>query len=152
MDINRIFGAFNESGSLPPQLPELTENKDWDEWEENHPAYYVQVFYKLIAHHTNYSKEIISFFQQADAGLDIKEIKLAGEDLVYRRAMEYLFRLDLEDTYHRGVIATEDCMQFRLSLALCIAYFEDIEEYETCSKLLPFKEFVEYLGNQKSLS
>ena len=140
MDINKIFGVFDsnkENDDFP--MPKFIKDM-----EENHPRYYLGMFSKLINNHLNYQQSLIQMFQVADPKLNIKEIKAAGEGLLYYRAWDYISQFNPEDKYCQGILQKEGTSKLKNALNLSIKYFETQEEYEKCAflkKLLDFLEF-----------
>lgn len=149
MDINKIFGAFDSSSNSwgwnersynyysPRTLP--TE-------DENHPRYFIKMFWKLIVNHLSYGKKLVDFFGQADPSLAVSEIEYAGEKMLYARAYGFIKKIDIQDRYHQKILIEEDKKELRKAYKLAIQFYENEEEYEKCAFL---KKQLDYI---KSLS
>lgn len=138
MDINKIFGAFDSSSNSwgwnersynyysPRSLPTI---------DENHPKYFIGMFWKLIVNHLSYGKKLVDFFGQADPSLAIAEIEYAGEKMLFARAYGFISKIDLEDKYHQKILIEEDKKELRKAYKLAIQFYEEEEEYEKCAFL-----------------
>ncbi len=152
MDINKIFGSFDSPDSSsnswgwnsrsynyynPRTLPEV---------DENHPKYFIRMFWKLIINHLSYGKKLVDFFGQADPSLSVSEIEYAGEKMLYARAYKFIRKIDLKDDYHQKILKEENSKDLRNAYTLAIQFYEEEEEYEKCAFL---KKQLDYI---KSLS
>ena len=149
MDINKIFGQFNSSSNSggfdnrsynyisPSSLPTV---------DENHPRYFIKMFWKLIVNHLSYGKKLVNFFGQADPSLEVGEIEYVGEKMLYTRAYGFIKKIDLKDKYHQKILKEENTDELRKAYILIIQFYEKEEEYEKCAFL---KKQLDYI---KSLS
>ena len=146
MDINKIFGAFNSSSkddswgdsygmAYTPSVRQI---------DENHPRYFIKMFQKLIINYTGYSDKIIDFFGQADPDLDIREVKRAGENMLYGRAYNYLINIDIQDEYHVRILFEEANSKLEEAMQKTLSFFENEEEYEKCAILKRYLDFLNF--------
>ena len=78
MDVNKIFGLFEQSGSND----KIIAKEEYDQLMENykkHPLYWVGMFKKLIYNHNIFHTQLTKFFENIDEGLDQVDIDRAGE-------------------------------------------------------------------------
>jgi len=144
LDINKIFGAFNSSSK--------DEGSNWNYYhqpshsavDEDHPRYYIKMFTKMVISYTGYSDKIIDFFGSADPELDVKNVKRAGECMLYERAYEYITKIDLHDEYHVKIIFQEANSKLKEALNKTLFYFEGEEEYEKCALLKKYLDFLNF--------
>jgi len=147
LDINKIFGAFDSSSNewnyrgynyySPRTLPTI---------DENHPRYFVKMFWKLIVNHLSYGKTLVDFFSQADPSLAVGEIEYAGERMLHARAYNFIKKIDLEDKYHQKILKEENSKELQKAYKLAIKFYEESEEYEKCFFLKKQLDFVKSLS------
>lgn len=151
MDINKIFGSFDS--------PDSSSNSwGWNQRsynyysprtlpieDENHPRYFIKMFWKLIINHLSYGKKLVDFFSQADPSLAINEIEYAGERMLYSRAYGFIKKIDLEDKYHQKLLKEENTSKLKEAYTLAIKFYENEEEYEKCAFLKKQLDFVKSL-------
>ena len=108
MDINKIFNSFDSSSSNSWGWNERSYNyyspRSLPSVDENHPRYFVKMFYKLIINQLSYGRTLIEFFGQSDPSLEVAEIEQAGERMLHARAYGFIKKIDLEDKYHQKVL------------------------------------------------
>ncbi len=138
MDINKIFGAFDSSSNSggfdnksfnyynPRNLPTL---------DENHPRYFIKMFYKLIDNHLTYSKKLINFFGSTDSSISTQEIEFASELMLYTKAYNLAKKIDIEDEYHQKILREENSKKLNKAYQMSIKFYEQREEYEKCAFL-----------------
>jgi len=145
LDINKIFGAFDSSSNEwdhrgynyynPRTLPTI---------DENHPKYFINMFWKLIINHLSYGKKLVDFFGQADSSLAVGEIEYAGEKILHARAYSFIKKIDLKDKYHQKVLKEENSKELRKAYKLAIKFYEEEEEYEKCAFLKKQLDFIKF--------
>ena len=145
MDINKIFGAFDSSSDgwdyrgynyyNPRTIPTI---------DENHPKYFVKMFWKLIVNHLSYGRQLVDFFGQADPSLEVAEIEYAGERMLYARAYSFIKKIDIEDQYHQKVLRGEKENKLVEAYKLSIEFYEREEEYEKCAFLKKQLDFITF--------
>ena len=148
MDINKIFGTFGSSsnswGDDSHYMNYYSYSKS--DIDENHPRYFIKMFYKLIINHLSYGKTLVEFFGQADPSLEVAEIEQAGERMLYARAYGFIKKIDLEDKYHQKILKEENSKDLKNAYNLAIKYYESEEEYEKCAFLKKQLDFTKSLS------
>ena len=150
MDIDKIFGSFDSSSNSSWGL----DNKSYNYYnprtlpvvDENHPKYFINMFWKLISNHLSYSKQLINFFGEADPSISTKEIEYAGERMLYARAYGHISKIDINDEYHQKILAEENRKKLIKAYTLSINFYENGEEYEKCAFLKEQLDFVNSLS------
>lgn len=142
MDLNRFFSYFN--------------NKNDDSIEENlsnfkkTPYFKIGMFVKLIINGLSFKKQVVMFFENSDGGLDMKDVDLMGEFMMYYRAWYWIEQVDLTDEEWVNDLKRSADDEFITALKLSIHYFEEEEEYEKCAFLKKIQDFLEnYLAITK---
>lgn len=143
MDINKIFGAFNssskEEGNTYYASPKIVSFVD-----ENSPSYKLKMFQKLILNYIGYTQSLINLFDKSDPALDIKDIKKAGETMLYDRAYNYIKDIDLHKKNHIDALFREAKIDLESALNKSIDHFESLEEYEKCAVLKKYLDFLNF--------
>ncbi len=148
MDINKIFGQFDSSSNSggfnnrsfnyynPRNLPTL---------DENHPTYFVRMFWKLILNNLSYSKQLFNLFGDVDSSDSMKEIEYMGEIMLYTRAYNYALKIDVEDEYHQKILKEENQKNLKKAYKMSIKFYEREEEYEKCAFLKKQLDYIKSL-------
>ena len=144
MDVNKIFGLFGDK-NINTQSKETQDIKKVLDYK-NHPLFWVGMFRKLIMNHNNFKDKVIGFFSSLDEGLDIKDVKNAGEYILYDRSWMWIKDIDLKDEIHKESLVhyTKD-NNLILCIKSSISHFQDLEEYERCAHLKNIQDFLESL-------
>jgi len=135
MDLNRFFSFFN--------------NRSNDETEENlsgfkkTPYFKIGVFTKLIINGLSFKKQVVMFFENSDGNLDMKDVDLMGEFMMYHRAWYWISQLDWTDEEWLNDLRRSSNDELLTALKLSINFFEDEEEFERCAFLKKIQDFVE---------
>jgi len=135
MDLNRFFSFFN--------------NRSNDETEENlsgfkkTPYFKIGVFTKLIINGLSFKKQVVMFFENSDGNLDMKDVDLMGEFMMYHRAWYWISQLDWTDEEWLNDLRRSSDDELLTALKLSIDFFEDEEEFERCAFLKKIQDFVE---------
>ena len=98
----------------------------------------------MILSYTGYSDKIIDFFASADPEIDARNVKKAGEHMLYNRAYSHITKLDLQDEYHIKIIFQEANPKLEEALNKSLFYFENEEEYEKCATLKKYLDFLNF--------
>lgn len=139
IDPDKLFGLFGGGDD--------DSSKKWNERGYNYkksstlptineedPVYFLGMFYKLIMNHFNYGPELIKMFRNAVPKLDMAEVQVAGELMLYDKAYGYLNKFDPEDPYHLRALGKENKnAELEAALKLSIKFYEEEEEYEKCA-------------------
>lgn len=101
----------------------------------NTPIYWLGMYKKIILYHFSYGDKASQFFQNVDDGLDIEDIKKAGEWVAYNRAWHYIQHINVIDEKHCAAIHQIEQIDeyFEIALKLGIKFFEELEQYERCA-------------------
>lgn len=136
MDLNKIFGLFSGGGE------DHKINENLSEFKKS--SYYkIGMFKKLIMNGLNFKKSVLGMFSSSLNDIDLKDVDLMGEFMMYHRGWYWLEQLDISDPEHIKDIKNSSDPDLLVALKLCINYFEEQEEYEKCAFLKKIQDFVE---------
>jgi len=127
MNINNIFSLFSQ------ETPEGEGNNTTIDITQT-PLYWVGMYKKIILNHNNFSNGLINDLKHTK-NIDLNDIKLAGDFILYNRAWYYIKNIDLGIESHIDSIKYHNDKVFLKILKNSIKYFEDCEEYEKCAHL-----------------
>jgi hypothetical protein len=134
MNINKIFSLFKS-----PEEPEETISQiDLSE----SPVIWIGMFKKLITNYETFAKQLIKFLGDANPDLDIIEIERVSGYMVYDKAYNHLFKLDINNETHLDCIKLYSDDIFKKTLNAALIYFEGVEEYERCIFLKQIQDIV----------
>lgn len=141
MDADKIFGLF--SGEEPESLREKAKMVDVLLNYKEHPMYWVGMFKKLIHNHKIFNNKVMDFYTKLeDEELDLYDVEIAGEFVVYSRAWFYISKIDISDrTCQESLVHYMD-EYLETYLKFSISYWEETEEYEKCSHLKSILDFI----------
>ena len=92
IDLTNIFGLF-----IPgEQLDGTNTAKTFNELTEK-PIFHVGMYKKLILNHLTFNAKVLKFFKESNENFDIKDIKNAGEYVVFNRAWSYISEVDVDN-------------------------------------------------------
>jgi hypothetical protein len=100
-----------------------------------HPLFWISGFNKVISNHVFFKQYTVKTFQSISPDINIEELEKAGEDLMFRKAWNYIKNFDLDKPFHVECLKlkADDIMVHNLQIA--IQFFELLEEYEKCALL-----------------
>ena len=134
MNINKIFSLFKS-----PEEPEETISQiDLSE----SPVIWIGMFKRLITNYETFAKQLIKFLGDANPDLDVNEIERASSYMVYDKAYNHLFKLDITNETHLDCIKLYSDDVFKKTLDAALIYFESVEEYERCIFLKQIQDIV----------
>jgi hypothetical protein len=134
MNINKIFSLFKS-----PEEPEETISQiDLSD----SPVIWIGMFKKLITNYEVFAKQLIKFLGDANPDLDVNEIERASSYMVYDKAYNNLFKLDITNETHLDCLKLYSDDTFKKTLDAALIYFESIEEYERCMFLKQIQDIV----------
>ena len=107
------------------------------------PLSKIGMFVKLIQNHEIFHKKLNQFLSKENPNYDIEQTKNASMFTVYNRAWFYINQIDLTDKNHLDAVLDFKKEPFLSILEKVLQYFENIEEYEKCAKLLTLKNLKE---------
>ena len=143
VDVNKIFGLFNED-----ENPKYNSDSNQDmsyllEDYKQHPMFWVGMFKKLIYNHKVFNAKILKSFKDLDGELDINDVENAGEFIMYNRAWYWINKIDIKETLHQNAL-THYADEILLTYTkVIILYFQELEEYEKCAHLKKIQDFLE---------
>jgi hypothetical protein len=134
MNINKIFSLFKS-----PEEPEETISQiDLSE----SPVVWIGMFKRLIINYETFAKQLIKFLGDANPDLDVIEIERISGYMVYDKAYNHLFKLDIINQTHLDCIHLYSDDIFKKTLDAALIYFEGVEEYERCIFLKQIQDIV----------
>lgn len=134
MDLNRFFSFLNNKGD------QTEENLDTF---KKTPLFKIGMFVKLIINGLSFKKQVIMFFENSDGNLDMKDVDLMGEFMMYNRAWYWISQVDLTEEEWVDGLKSSSNDELITALKLSIDYFEEEEEFEKCAFLKKIQDFVE---------
>jgi len=127
MNINSIFNLFNsENGD-----DETSLLMDFSE----HPLFWISGFNKVISNHLFFKQYTVKTFQSISPDINIEELEKAGEELMFRKAWNYIKDFDLDKPFHIECLKSKADEAMVHNLQIAIQFFELLEEYEKCALL-----------------
>ena len=135
MDLNHIFSLFDDQQNYD----ETSLLIDFSE----HPLFWVSGFNKLLNNHLFFKKYTVKTFKHISPDVNIEELEKAGEELMFRKAWDYIKNIDLNKALHIDVIKSKSNIEFIEHLVLTINFYEVLEEYEKCAHLKAIQNKVE---------
>jgi hypothetical protein len=136
MDLSRFFNYFNSTSDGGVSLEDLARHKD-------SPLYKIKVFERLVINGSLFKKSIVNFFSRADEDLDVGQIDLAGEFMMYHRAWFWIRQFNWDDEKWVKDLKIASNEKLLTAIKLCIHYFEEQEEYEKCAFLKKIQDYIQ---------
>ena len=138
IDKDKVFNLFsNEMGNDSLSIDDLMKD----------PLSKIGMFVKLIQNHEIFHKKLNQFLSKENPNYDIEQTKNASMFTVYNRAWFYINQIDLTDKNHLDAVLDFKKEPFLSILEKVLQYFENIEEYEKCAKLLTLKKLKRNIQN-----
>ena len=130
MNLDNIFNLFNDNddNQFIDDTSMLIDFSD-------HPLYWIGGFNKLISNQLFFKKFTVKTFQNISPDLNIEELEKAGEELMFRKAWEYIKSFDLSKPLHIDSLKMKASKELVENLQAAILFFESFEEYEKCALL-----------------
>ena len=130
MNLDNIFNLFNDNddNQFIDDTSMLIDFSD-------HPLYWIGGFNKLISNQLFFKKFTVKTFQNISPDLNIDELEKAGEELMFRKAWEYIKSFDLSKPLHIDSLKMKASKELVENLQAAILFFESFEEYEKCALL-----------------
>jgi hypothetical protein len=139
MNIKNIFDAFNSENFQNDDETSLL--MDFSE----HPLFWISGFNKIIDNHLFFTQYTVKTFKNISPDINIDELEKAGEELMFRKAWDYIKGIDLSKNFHIECIRNKASRDFIYNLQISIQFFETHEEYEKCALLKGIKDLIEEL-------
>jgi hypothetical protein len=136
MNLNKIFDLFDKEYETNDDTSLLVDFSE-------HPLFWISGFNKLINNHLFFKQYTVKTFQNISPDINIEELEKAGEELMFRKAWDYIKYIDIHKTFHVECIRNKASKDFIDNLQASISYFEPFEEYEKCALLKNILDKVE---------
>ena len=94
MNIKNIFDAFNSENFQNDDETSLL--MDFSE----HPLFWISGFNKIIDNHLFFTQYTVKAFKNISPDININELEKAGEELMFRKAWDYIKSIDLNKNFH----------------------------------------------------
>jgi hypothetical protein len=128
MNLNKIFDLFDKEYSANDDTSLLVDFSE-------HPLFWISGFNKLINNHLFFKQYTVKTFKNISPDINIDELEKAGEELMFRKAWDYIKYVDVNKTFHVECLKLKADEQFIDNLKTSILFFEALEEYEKCALL-----------------
>jgi hypothetical protein len=128
MNLNKIFDLFDKEYSANDDTSLLVDFSE-------HPLFWISGFNKLINNHLFFKQYTVKTFKNISPDINIDELEKAGEELMFRKAWDYIKSVDVNKTFHVECLKLKADKQFIDNLKTSILFFEALEEYEKCALL-----------------
>jgi hypothetical protein len=128
INLNKIFDLFDKEYSANDETSLLVDFSE-------HPLFWISGFNKLINNHLFFKQYTVKTFKNISPDININELEKAGEELMFRKAWDYIKFIDLNKIFHMECLKLKADEQFIDNLQVSISFFEVLEEYEKCALL-----------------
>jgi hypothetical protein len=145
MDPRLVFGLFQD-----PEDKSEEKVKELIDFSE-HPYVLMGMFTRIIFRGDIVNDQILKFFSEINKDVDIEDLQVANKNMIFTRAYSYLAKLDLENSFHIETLLDKAGDPFLQACDLSIEYFTVLEQYEKCSFIKKFKDFIEFSQNKLPL-
>ncbi len=145
MDPRLVFGLFQD-----PEDKSEEKVKEIIDFSE-HPYVLMGMFTRIIFRGDIVNDQILKFFSEINKDVDIEDLQVANKNMIFTRAYSYLAKLDLENSFHIETLLDKAGDPFLQACDLSIEYFTVLEQYEKCSFIKKFKDFIEFSQNKLPL-
>jgi hypothetical protein len=145
MDPRLVFGLFQD-----PEDKSEEKVKELIDFSE-HPYVLIGMFTRIIFRGDIVNDQILKFFSEINKDVDIEDLQVANKNMIFTRAYSYLTKLDLENSFHIETLLDKAGDPFLQACDLSIEYFTVLEQYEKCSFIKKFKDFIEFSQNKLPL-
>ena len=138
MDPRLVFGLFQD-----PEDKSEEKVKEIIDFSE-HPYVLMGMFTRIIFRGDVINDQILKFFSEIDKEIDTENLQILNKNMIFSRAYSYLSKLDLNNSFHVETLLDKASDPFLQACDLSIDYFTELEEYEKCSFIKKFKDFIEF--------
>ena len=145
MDPRLVFGLFQD-----PEDKSEGKVKEIIDFSE-HPYVLMGMFTRIIFRGDVINDQILKFFSEIDKEVDTENLQILNKNMIFSRAYSYLSKLDLNNSFHVETLLDKASDPFLQACDLSIDYFTELEEYEKCSFIKKFKDFIEFSQNKLPL-
>ena len=109
------------------------------------------MFARIIFRGDVVNDQIIKFFSEINKDFNKEDLQVVNKNMIFARAYSYLTKLDLENSFHIETLLDKANDAFLQACDLAIEHFTELEEYEKCSFIKKFKNFIEFSQNKLPL-
>jgi hypothetical protein len=138
IDKNKIFELFGSP---------INEEEDFINIAStmlDEPFNKIGMFTKLIINHIIFHQKLSKFLsKESNMVIDLEDTKQASAFAIFNRAWFYIKQIDLKNKSDLEAVVQFKKEPFLSTLNEAIEYFEEVEEYEKCAKLLEIKKLKE---------
>ena len=138
MDPRLVFGLFQDPEDRSEE--KVKEIIDFSE----HPYVLMGMFTRIIFRGDVINDQILKFFSEIDKEVDTENLQILNKNMIFSRAYSYLSKLDFNNSFHVETLLDKVSDSFLQACDLSIAHFTELEEYEKCSFIKKFKDFIEF--------
>ena len=117
----------------------------------DHPYVLMGMFTRIIFRGDVVNDQILKFFSEINKDIDIESLEIVNKSMIFSRAYSYLSKLDFNNSFHVETLLDKVSDPFLQACDLSINYFTESEEYEKCSFIKKFKDFIEFSQNKLPL-
>ena len=145
MDPRLVFELFPDpEDKSEEKVKEIIDFSD-------HPYVLMGMFTRIIFRGDVVSDQIVKFFAEINKEMDVESLQIVNKNMIFSRAYSYLNKLDLDNSFHVETLLDKAGDPFLQACDLSINYFTESEEYEKCSFIKKFKDFIEFSQNKLPL-
>jgi len=145
MDPTLVFGLFQDPEDKSEE--KVKEIVDFSE----HPYVLMGMFTRIIFRGDVVNDQIIKFFSEINKDFNKEDLQVVNKNMIFARAYSYLTKLDLNNSFHIETLLDKAGDPFLQACDLAIEHFMELEEYEKCSFIKKFKDFIEFSQNKLPL-
>ena len=145
MDPRLVFGLFQDPEDKSEE--KVKEIIDFS----GHPYVLMGMFTRIIFRGDVINDQILKFFSEIDKEVDTENLQILNKNMIFSRAYSYLSKLDLNNSFHVETLLDKASDPFLQACDLSIIHFTELEEYEKCSFIKKFKDFIEFSQNKLPL-
>ena len=145
MDPRLVFGLFQD-----PEDKSEGKVKEIIDFSE-HPYVLMGMFTRIIFRGDIVNDQILKFFSEINKDVNLEDLQVANKNMIFTRAYSYLYKLDLTNSFHIETLLDKADDKFLQACDLSIEHFTEFEEYEKCSFIKKFKDFIEFSQNKLPL-
>jgi len=142
MDPTLVFGLFQDPDDKSQE--KVKEIIDFSE----HPYVLMGMFTRIIFRGDIVNDQILKFFSEINKDVDTENLQVLNKNMIFARAYSYLSKLDLENSFHIETLLDKAGDPFLQACDLSIEHFTELEQYEKCSFIKKFKDFIEFSQNK----
>lgn len=145
MDPRLVFELFPDpEDKSEGKMKEIIDFSD-------HPYVLMGMFTRIIFRGDVVNDQILKFFSEINKDINIESLEIVNKSMIFSRAYSYLSKLDFNNSFHVETLLDKASDPFLQACDLSIDYFTELEEYEKCSFIKKFKDFIEFSQNKLPL-